>query len=505
MTTVVSPILKPLWPTQQRGLDGAFAAERAGHLGVCITAPTGGGKRRILTEGVKRTLVEGGRPVVFTNRKLITRQTYDEFFGHGIDFGVMAAGYHGAMGEDALIVSAQTLLRRGGILALPSMTRAFIDECHLRHFDFVVEGCRAKGIPYHGLTATPVGLKGKYDALVVAGKNSELRQLGALVACDVFAPSEPDMRGVKMNALGEYVQEGMTKRVMQCTVFADVFDHWVRLNPGWESTLLFAPGVPESRWFAEEFSKRGVAAEHIDGETPDNERQQILGEHREGRVKVVCSYGVLREGADLPWVVHGILVQVCGALSTFLQISGRLLRACPETGKTKAVLHDYSGAWHRHGSPNADREWTLTDTDKSLAKETKLARQRGEVTEPVCCPKCHAIRRGGPKCHNCGYEHTRSVRMVRMLDGTLKKMTGNTVKHKRQQSDDQKAWSAVLYACARSGRTVAQAAGMFRARAGKSVPGDVTPAPPAHDSSNWRRRVQDVFPWFAKGRRKAGV
>ena len=499
--SILLPATPPLWPTQVRAIEGGFASEKAGNLGTCITGPTGSGKRRILTEMVKRTLEEGGRPGVFTNRKLITRQTYDEFFGHGIDFGVMAAGYEGSMGQDALIISVQTLTRRG---MFPFLTRAFIDEAHLGHFDPVIETCKSRGIPYHGLTATPVGLKGKYDNLVIAGKNSELRQLGALVACDVFAPSEPDMKGVKMNALGEYVQNGMAKRVMQCTVFADVFDHWCRLNPGHEPTLVFAPGVPESRWFAQEFSKRGVPAAHIDGDTPERERQDIIEAHREGQIKVISSFGVLREGADLPWVVCGILAQVCGGLSTFLQIVGRLLRASPSTGKTKALLLDFAGAWHRHGSPNADREWGLEDTDKALAKKQLKERQKGEGTpEPVCCPKCHGVRKGGPKCPFCGYEHTKSVRMVRMLDGALKKMTGNTVKKKKDVSEDQKVWTETLFQCGKSGRTIAQAAHLFRARMEKPVPLDVYPKPPDHSGSDWQRRVRDVFPWTVKNRKVA--
>jgi hypothetical protein len=64
------------------------------------------------------------------------------------------------------------------------------------------------------VTATPVGLP-KADGLIVAGTNSELRKCGALVPCYVFAPDEPDMKGVKKTVVGEFVQAEMRKRVMQ--------------------------------------------------------------------------------------------------------------------------------------------------------------------------------------------------------------------------------------------------------------------------------------------------
>ena len=71
--------------------------------------------------------------------------------------------------------------------------------------------------------------------------------------------------------------------------------------------MLFAPGVPESKWFVEQFERRGVKARHIDGDTPDEVRNEILDRHREGDVKVISSYGVLREGADLPWATMSLL------------------------------------------------------------------------------------------------------------------------------------------------------------------------------------------------------
>jgi superfamily II DNA or RNA helicase len=293
---------------------------------------------------------------------------------------------------------------------------------------------------------------------------------------------------------GDFVHKGMVQRVMQCICFADVFDTWKVNNPFAAPTMLFAPGVPESKWFVEQFERRGVKARHIDGDTPDDERNEILDRHREGDVKVISSYGVLREGADLPWAVYGILVQVCGALSTYLQIVGRLLRAFP--GKERATLQDHSGCWWRHGSPNINREWQLGQTDKQIAKERTMARQRNEICEPICCPRCAGLRIAGPKCPHCGYEHTRSVRAVRMVNGQLKKMVGDVIKPKFQPSQDERNWKSCLYAAAASGMTVRQAAGRFHSLVGRWPRG--LPNMPEMGSLDWNRAAGLVFPWLLK-------
>lgn len=488
---------RPLWAHQSRGIADAFAREAQGFKAICVTCPTGGGKRTMLARCVQRTVEEGGRAVVWTNRRLITAQTLHEFAGYGIDYGVLAGGYSSPLGQPALIASVQTAQRRSDF---PGATRVFIDEAHNHAFDVVVKHYRAKGVPVHGYTATPVGLGDLYETLVVAGTPSELRRCGALVPCRVYSPEQPYLKGVKRKRTGEFVDAQLRQLFgsYQTEVFANVLDWWEKLNPWHQPTLLWAPGVPESRWFVEEFKSRGVPAAHLDGETDEDERKRILDGSKSGEIKVVSSYGVLREGADMPWVTHGILVQVCGALSTFLQIAGRLLRAFP--GKSEAVLQDHSGAYWRHLSPNMDRLWKLGDTDLSIAKALHKARQEGKEPEPIRCPQCGGERVGGPRCPFCSFESEKSVRLVRMTDGTLKKQTGNLVKRKKQVSEDVRAWTGCLYAAAFRGRTLAQARGDFYRRTKRPLPHGLPRCPP-DGSPDWERRAADVYPELTRRKR----
>jgi superfamily II DNA or RNA helicase len=141
-----------------------------------VTVPTGGGKRRILVRFSQEEAGRGGRAIIFTHRKQITKQTHEEMAGLGIDFGMIASGYPASLGQGTLVASVQTVTRRmrskipdpktGLLIAnLPSATLVLIDEAHLRIFDPIVAYYKARGVPVIGLTATPVGLKGKYDNL----------------------------------------------------------------------------------------------------------------------------------------------------------------------------------------------------------------------------------------------------------------------------------------------------------------------------------------------------
>jgi superfamily II DNA or RNA helicase len=484
-----------LWPWQRFGINRAIEFLKNGVKRICIQAPTGMGKGKVLEGLSLYSLEKGSRTGLLTNRRLLTKQTGDRFTAAGINYGYISAEHGFNPFHSMLIMSTQTVRARiaNGRLALPNFGMILIDEAHNRDFDAVTEKIRQLNpdVAVIGLTATPVRMSEKYDELIIAGTKAEGREHGALVPCTVFSAPEPDMDGVRMNSLGEYVYDGMVKRVMQCTVFADIFDAWMRHGGVERPTVLWAPGVPESRWLVDEFIRRGINAAHIDGKTPEAERNRIREGSESGDIRVVSSFGVLREGIDWPWLSYGIMVQVCGAYSTFIQMVGRILRAYE--GKHDAILQDHSGTWWRHGSPNDDYEWTLDFSDRALQKERQKALQEGKINEDISCPQCGGIRRRGPTCPHCGHTHSDSVRPVRMVDGRLVQMVGQAVKRKNRMSDDQRHWTAALFKCGATGRNFNQAFWVAQRTLGRS-PVNVRPWP----ECNWDLPVAQVYPNFCR-------
>jgi uncharacterized C2H2 Zn-finger protein len=225
----------------------------------------------------------------------------------------------------------------------------------------------------------------------------------------------------------------------------------------------------------------------------------------------------MREAIDWPWLAHGIFATLFGALTSYLQTGGRLLRAYP--GLEKVILQDHGGNWHRpgFGSLNDDRVWSLGDTNNSIYQESKKRRERGDTSdpEPLRCPRCNALNRPGKSfadagCWNCGFKYKRSVRVVIQTDGTLKKQVGSVTKKKRQVPDEEKAARNLFYMAANSRNiTVSYLAKMHWDQTGRPFPDGVVKirGGPVHlpdrGSIDWDRRVRDVFPEAVRKKRRA--
>lgn len=473
-----------LWPHQQRAVSGCLAAIGRGETRICLTVPTGGGKTRIMTEIAKHFLAMDQRVSVYTLRRLLIEQLSRVLETAGLYHGVRAAGHREEHDEPLQLSSLQTEYRRcvQGGRPLHRARVVMLDECHLftaRSAEAVIEAHVAAGAVVIGLTATPLDLGDIYDVLIQAGTTSELRGCGALVPATHYGPTEPDLSKIGPTTLGDDLTEDQNvKAVMAPGIFGHVFDNWQRLNPAQKPTILFAPGVRESIWFAEQFFSKGVPSAHIDGEevwvngtvhrSRADHRDDIIRMSETGRIKVLCNRFVLREGIDCPWLGHGIFATVFGSLQSYLQSGGRLLRAHPSL--SSVTVQDHGGNWHRHGSLNADRHWHLGDTAR-IVSGGRAERLRGmdrddgsrPPREPVCCPRCRLILNHW-RC-KCGFviDPRKKSRPVVMADGRLREVPGDVFvprETKRYPNTDQQ-WKKAYYGAKKGRRTFAQAVGYF--------------------------------------------
>jgi superfamily II DNA or RNA helicase len=153
--------------------------------------------------------------------------------------------------------------------------------------------------------------------------------------------------------------------------------------------LLFPVSIQHSRALVDELCLHGVAAEHIDGDTPKDARRNILRALADGRVRIVSSVGCFTEGFDSPGVEICILARPTMSLTLHLQMCGRGLRPAP--GKAKALLVDHGGNFLRHGLPDDERDYALTATPKRVAElhHCPLCRAVfGRLNDDGTCPKC---------------------------------------------------------------------------------------------------------------------
>lgn len=496
------------WPNQVRALEGTVAAFDRGVKRLCVTSPTGSGKTRCMMDMIDWAVANRHPVALYTARRMLYEQTCRNMDKARIRYGKRAAGHDPNLFLDVQMCMTQTELSavyKRENRALHGASIVLIDEAHQHcgpSFQKIMDDHVSDGAMCIGYTATPLDLEG-YDELLIAGWMSECLKIGALVRPETYAPDEPDLRHIKKYVVGQDLTEAdNSKAIMRPGVFGRVLNAWKKHNPDGKPTLLFGPDVAGSLFFAQEFVKAGIPAAHVDGEqiwmdgefhsTDDETRMELARRSKCGEVKVVCNRFVLREGIDWPWIEVGCFATVFGALTSFLQSGGRLLRAHP--GKEKCVILDHGGNWHRHGSLAVDRQWKLGMTNhREVAERQDRLREKKEQ-EPITCPQCGKVRSGGATCPACGFTAHHRARLVVQVDGTLKKVTGDVYKPRRERMapNTQQLWDRMYYR-ARSQKwdaTFKQAAAMFFRENYYWPPKTLKLMP--RDSGDWFRKVAEV-------------
>jgi superfamily II DNA or RNA helicase len=507
----------PLWLPQKRLVTGVTESIVAGHRRICAVLPTGGGKSRASCELINDWLVCGHKVSLYTNRKMLIEQLAKVLSAFGLDHGLRTADAiaHNKLPSDCPLQISSVQTESSRVLKkktwqLHPATRVLIDEAHLNSGDqakMLVDRHLELGAAVVGMTATPIDLAHFYDHLVVGGTNSELRECGALVLAKHKGCAEPDTRKIKKSTV-ELTGNDIRKIVNVQHIVGHVFSEFNEYNPDRRPTILFAPGVAESIWFCEQFRAAGIEAAHIDGQTCvykgeryDSKgeggkeiRNEIIRAWRAGEVKVVCNRFVLREGIDAPFIEHMILATIMSSLQSYLQSVGRGLRASPSTGKTHLTIQDHGGHWWRHGSVNQNREWSLEDTERSIAgKREERLRNKKETgeREPCRCPKCGQIVMTN-RCP-CGFEIGTRSRIVIQEDGKISEHKGEIFKPRvtKAEPNTAKLWERMYWRFRKNGdRTFTQARGMFYRENGYWPPPDL-PFMPKNESDLFRR-VKDV-------------
>lgn len=519
--------LPPLWPHQAKAVKEVLAHIGNGVRRIVLTSPTGGGKSRIVAELIRTLHADRGwKAVTYTNRKMLLEQLVRSLEGFGLRVGARAAGR--AQQEDVPIQvsSIQTeesrVYKRTGYLKweLHPANVVFIDEAHLqsgREEDSTAAKVKRDhykaGAVIIEVTATPVDLDGKAEVLVVAGTNSDLRACGALVPAHHYGPDEPDLRYIGLSEVTKLddLSENKQRKLMGAVndkgepdvriqrLFGRVLDWHKKLNPDNKPTILFAPGVAESRWFAREFCNAGIPAAHLDGaevwtqgvgdiKADKNAREELGEMSRDRAVKVVCNRFVLREGIDWPWLAHGIFATAFGSMQSYLQSGGRLLRAYK--GLESVTIQDHGGNWWRHGSLNADRTWPLGSKSHILKAQREDALREKKDREPLRCPRCSCILLS-LRCV-CGFvlDPKAKTRPVVQENGTLVMMEGDVFRPQRVElrPDTETLWTREYFRAKNSkkGMTFRQARANFYLEHGYYPP-DNLPLMPLVREEQWSK------------------
>lgn len=398
-----------------------------GHRAICLTAPTGAGKTALAVH-MLHTAANKGMPSWFTcHRREILKQTNQAFALEGLRHGIVAVGFQEDRRHKVQITSIQTLMRRHKKLTAPKLI--VIDECH--HMLAPSWANLFSHYPntfFVGLSATPERADGQglgkfFSSLVVGPSVQWLIQNKFLSDYRLYAPSKVNLDGVHTR-MGDYVQSEVTSIIDKPGITGDVIAHYKRFCAG-KRAIVFCVSVAHSKHVVDSFNAAQIPAAHVDGETPQEERDATIRRFRDGHISLLSNVELFGEGFDVPSIEATILLRPTQSLGLYLQQVGRGLRPAP--GKAQAIILDHVGNCERHGLPDEDRSWSL-DGHRDNRKSQQSS---GSVR---ICDRCFAAQFSGrPACQFCGFIFEKSPREIDQKEGELSEIDKEAIRRQRMK------------------------------------------------------------------------
>jgi len=373
---------------QQTLYDKTRTALREGNRRILCVAPCGAGKTFLFAKMAENT---NGEVLVLTHRQELLKQTKDLFDTHGIN------------ARFSMILTEANRLGQ-----YPTPRLIITDEAHLSRSNSWVKVLDYYNTFVCGFTATPVRLDGKplgdiYDTLVQEVSVKWLIENHRLAPYEYYAPTVVETDGLRKQA-GDFVIADIEQLMSNRAIYSNVLQSWERLAKG-KKTIAYCVSVKHAKETAEMFNSRGVRAVEIDGNTPDKQRTAIMEKFRTGEITVLCNVGIISEGISIDDVECCLLLRPTESHALYWQQAMRCMRY--QEGKV-AIIVDCVGNYTRNPLPDADVEWSLTQT----VKKRPILKDNGDFAIRTC-PSCFKVFATAKECPYCGSEYPLHPREIK--------------------------------------------------------------------------------------------
>ena len=399
---------------QKYAIEAVRNSYRKGNRRPLLVSPCGSGKTIVFSYIAAGMHQSGKRVLILAHRRELLKQISNALKAVNVRHSVMAGGSRGIPITNVVVASVFTLARRLQYFPAPDLIIG--DEAH--HFtpESTWGQCVQAFPRAHvlGVTATPERLDGKglgqmFDDMVIGPTVAELTEQGFLSPAEVYAPSKPDLQGLRTR-MGDYVNADLESAMDKPSITGNAVHHYRKLADG-KLAIAFCVSVKHAKDVAEEFRRAGYTASHIDGGMDERDRDQVLKDFAARKIQILTSCDLVSEGFDLPAVEVAILLRPTKSLSLYIQQVGRAVR--PSPGKTSTIVLDHAGNTAVHGFIDEHREWALTDGQARKKSD-------GERAPTVrTCPQCFAMHRPMPECPKCGHVYKIKSRRIEQVEGEL--------------------------------------------------------------------------------------
>ena len=337
---------------QQEALDAMLKAESSGIAKQLVVLPTGAGKT-VLFAHLPVVRKDSLPMLVLAHRAELLNQAKAKIESMNPNLSVAIEKAENKAGKVDVVVASVQTLGRGNSTRIEGFDQEYfktiiIDEAHhaaassyqkiLTYFksDYVL-----------GVTATPqrsdsVRLVDTFDEIVYYKSIEDLINDGWL--CPLIGyrvKTDTDISDVEITN-GDYRQEQLAEAIDNPNRNTCIVNAFLDLA-GTKKTVVFAANIAHARNLAASFAAQTRAQVRVVlGETPDEEREQILKDFKSGAVQVIINVGVLTEGFDEPSIEAIILARPTRSTLLYTQIVGRGTRL--NEGKPNCMIIDIADA-----------------------------------------------------------------------------------------------------------------------------------------------------------------
>ena len=188
---------------------------------------------------------------------------------------------------------------------------------------------------------------------------------------------------------GDYIESQLQAAVNIDSITKKCVNEIIVQGTNRKCWLMFCSGIEHALAVRDEIRSRGITCETVTGETPHADRDRIISDYRNGKIRCLTNNAVMVTGVDIP------IIDLIGFLrptkSPIIWVQGLCRGVRLAEGKKDCMVLDFAGNGLYFGP-----------LDK-IRPKPRISSGDGDAPKrmcPSCMSLCHAAAR---ECAECGY------------------------------------------------------------------------------------------------------
>ena len=252
----------------QQDIYNKIKIELRTHNGVCAVLPCRSGKSYIMKAIVDSACNKGNKVLILAHRNLLISQHKKLIANCRIASVFTEANHLGENGKVDLII---------------------IDEAHLSGASSYLKVCEYYNCKRILFTATAKRLDNKpltlADVIINGISADELIERGDVAKYELYAPKlDIDLSNVKMSG-SDFNNEELADVMLDKKIYGDIIKYYKQLANNKQS-IAYCTNVKHSMSVCDLFNNNGIPAIHIDGTTPEKQRNKAMADFKNGKYKI---------------------------------------------------------------------------------------------------------------------------------------------------------------------------------------------------------------------------